>query len=176
MNLFSVQATQITKAIKATIYLGTIPLDVYQMPDSSYKLYAESVTGTVNKHGRDLIRFLNGKSPLALPFKDYNLIHAKTVEVEGQGGFIKPIPVPLATSYWLFEACKGNVKAQAIAQASMIESVERRADKVFYLRRTETEYNQSFAETLESILTYNHKEVEARRLPGDDLYLPPGIN
>lgn len=136
----------------------------------------QSVAGAVDKHGRDLIRFLNGKSSLALPFKGYNLIHAQTVEVEGQGAFIKPVPVTLATSFWLFEACKGNMKAQAIAQASMMESIERRADKAFYLQRTEAEYNQSFTETLDSILNYNRKEVEARRLPGDDLYLPAEIN
>jgi hypothetical protein len=165
--------SQGTKAIQATIFLGNIPLDVYQLPDGSYKLYAESVTGAIDKQGRDLLTFLRGKSLQALPFKGYNLVQASKVEVEGQGGFIKPIPVPLATSYWLHRAFKGNVKAQAIAQACMIESIERRADMAFNLKRTEEEYNKRFEEV---ILLYNRDEVAARRLPGDDLYLPFGIN
>jgi len=165
--------SQGTKAVKAIIYLGNIPLDVYQLPDSSYKLYAESVTAAIDKQGRDLLNFLRGKSLQALPFKDYNLIHAPKVEVDGQGGFIKPIPVPLATSYWLYRAFKGNIKAQAIAQACMIESIERRADMAFNLKRTEEEYNKRFEEI---ILIYNREEVVTRRLPGDDLYLPLGVN
>jgi hypothetical protein len=163
-------------AIRATIYLGNIPLDVYQMPDSSYKLYAESVTKVIDKPGRDLLNFLQGKSLQALPFNNYNLVHAERVEVEGQGGFIKPIPVKLATSYWLYRAIKGNVKAQALAQACMVESIERRADKAFSIKRSETEYNQRFGELWEEVVSENRCEVQARRLPGDDLYLPVGIN
>jgi hypothetical protein len=165
--------SQGTKAVQVTIFLGNIPLDVYQLPDQSYKLYTESVTGAIDKQGQDLLNFLRGKSLQALPFKDYNLVHAPKVEVEGQGGFIKPIPVSLATSYWLYQAFKGNLKAQAIAQACMIESIERRADIAFNLKRTEEEYNKRFEE---AILLYNRDDVAARRLPGDDLYLPSGIN
>ncbi|HLO51485.1 MAG TPA: hypothetical protein VK211_23935 [Kamptonema sp.] len=130
----------------------------------------------VDKEGRDLLNFLNGKSLQALPFKDYNLVHAERVEVEGRGGFIKPIPVKLATSYWLYRAIKGNIKAQALAQACMIESIERRADKAFSIKRSETEYNQRFGELWEEIVSENQWEIQARRLPGDDLYLPMGIN
>ena len=165
--------SQGTKAVKATIHLGSIPLDVYQLPNGSYKLYAESITDAIDRQGRDLLNFLRGKSPQALPFKDYNLVQAQKIEVEGQGSYIKPIPVPLATSYWLYRAIKGNEKAQLLAHACMIESIERRADMAFNLKRTEEEYNKRFDKV---ILLYNREEVTARRLPGDDLYLPPGIN
>ncbi len=55
----------------------------------------------------------------------------------------------------------------------MSESIERRADTVFHLKRTQEEYNQRFDE---NIWLYNRKEVEARRLPGDEMYYPVGIN
>ena len=117
--------------------MGDIPLDVYQLPDGSCKLYAVSVTNAVDKPTNDLLRFLNGKSLQALSHRDYNLSHIEKVEVEGQNGFIKLIPVQLATSYWLYRALKENLKAQTIAQACMNESIERRADMAFALKHSE---------------------------------------
>lgn len=164
------------KALKATISLGSIPLDVYQLPDGSYKLYNESVIAAIDRPKDDLLRFLKGKSPQALPYKDRSLQQEQMVEVEDYGGYIKPIPVELATAYWLYCAIKGNPKAQALVQASLIETIERRADKAFEFKRTEEEYNQRFGETLEDALADKKEEVNDRRLPGDDMYLPRGVN
>ncbi|MEA5578893.1 hypothetical protein [Anabaena sp. UHCC 0451] len=98
------------------------------------------------------------------------------IEVEEYGGYIKSVPIKLATSYWLYHAIKGNQIAQAIIQASLAESIERRADTAFKFKRTEEEYNQKFGERLEQVLADNRKEIQDRRLPGDKLYLPGGIN
>ncbi|MBD2296736.1 hypothetical protein H6G06_25445 [Anabaena sphaerica FACHB-251] len=168
--------TSTQKAVKAVIHLGSIPLDVYQMPDGDYKLYIESVTAAIDRPNNDLLRFLSGKSPQALPYKNRNLLQDPMVEVEGYGGYIKPIPVELATGYWFYRAIKGSLIAQAIIQASLAESIERRADAAFEFKRTEKEYNQKFGERLEEVLAYNTQDIVDRRLPGDDLYLPPGIN
>lgn len=146
------------------------------MPDGSYELYSESVTDVIDRPRNDLLRFVNGKSPQALPYKGKNLLQKPMIEVEGYGGYIKPVPVKLATAYWFYQAIKGNPIAQAIIDASLQETIERRADLVFKFKRTEEEYNQKFGERLEQALNYNRKEVQNRRLPGDDLYLPPEIN
>lgn len=164
------------KAISATILLGAIPLVVYQLPDGGYKVDAIGVMGAVDKQKQSLTRFINGKSPLALPFSSYNFTQAESIPVVGDAQLIKPIPIALATAYWLNEVSKGNQKAQALVQASMAESIERRADVAFSIKRTEPEYNLRFAETYESILLENRQEVIERRLPGDDLYLPDWIN
>lgn len=169
-------ANQKPKATKAIIRLGKIPLAVYRLPDGSYKLYLESVTEIIGKEKPDLLDFLQGTSPQALPFKNYNLMHAETVFVEGQEGFIKPIPIPLATSYWLHEAFEGNKKAQAIAQASMIESIERRADQAFRVQRSELEYNRRFTESWETVFEENRQDIIDRRTLADDLYYPLDIN
>jgi len=112
---------------KATIYLGSITLEAYRIPDGTYKLYAEAVAGAVGKSSGDLVRFLKGDSPQALPYKDYGIINAQTVQVEN-GNAVQPVPVLLAVSYWLFEAFNGNKKAQALAQAWMAESIDHRID------------------------------------------------
>jgi hypothetical protein len=172
-------ANQRLKATKATIHLGNIPLNVYRDLDGSYKLHVESVTEIIGKEKRDLvyfIEFLKKNSPKILPYKDYNIVHAETVLVEGEEKFIKPIPIALATSYWQYEAFKGNPKAQALARASMIESIERRADQAFGDQRTEIEYNQRFQETWESVLEENRQDIIDRRTLADDLYYPLDIN
>ena len=164
------------KAISATILLGAIPLSVYQLPDGGYKVDPIGVMGAVNKKGSALTRFINGKSPLALPFSGYNFTQAESIPVEGDAQLIKPIPILLATAYWLNQANKGNQRAQALVQASMAESIERRADVAFEVKRTQIEYNLRFTETYQSVLLENRQEVTDRRLPGDDSYLPEGIN
>lgn len=58
----------------------------------------------------------------------------------------------------------------------MAESIERRADVAFTIKRTESEYNVRFGEFVESVMLDNWQEIIDRRLPGDDLYLPEGIN
>ena len=58
----------------------------------------------------------------------------------------------------------------------MAESIERRADAAFRIKRTEPEYNLRFGESFESVMLENRQEMTGRRLPGDDLYLPDGIN
>jgi hypothetical protein len=164
------------KAVKATISLGSIPLDVYLLPDGSYKLYVESVTAAIDKPSNDLLDFLQGKSPQALPYKNRRVLQEPMIEVEGYGGSIKPIPVELATAYWFHRALKNNAIAQALVQASLIETIERRADVAFECKRTEVEYNQKFGDRLEEALAYNREEIEDRRLIGDSLYFPRGIN
>lgn len=164
------------KAISATILLGAIPLHVYQLPDGGYKVDAIGVMGAVDKQKQSLTRFINGKSPLALPFGGYNFTQVESIPVEGDAQLIKPIPIALATAYWLHEVSKGNQKAQALVQASMAESIERRADAAFGIKRTQIEYNLRFTQTYQSILLENRQEVIERRLPGDDLYFPKGIN
>ena len=172
-----VASTKITqKAVKATIHLGSIPIDVYQMPDGSYKLYMESVMEAIKRPKDDLLNFLQSKSPQALPYKNRSLLQEPMIGVEGYGGSVKPIPVELATTYWFYSAINGNTIAQALIQASLIESIERRADTAFVFKRSEEEYNQKFGEKLEEELAYQREEVEHRRLPGDSMYLPHRIN
>ena len=164
------------KAISAIILLGTIPLIIYQLPDGGYKVDAIGVMNAVDKKGSALTRFITGKSALALPFGGYNFTQAQSIPVYGNAQLIKPVPIALATAYWLNEATKGNVKARALVQASMAESIERRADVAFTIKRTESEYNLRFGKSFESVMLGNRQDVIDRRLPGDDLYLPEGIN
>jgi hypothetical protein len=66
--------------------------------------------------------------------------------------------------------------ADTCLEASMAESIERRADAAFEVKRTQIEYNLRFTQTYQSVLLENRQEVIERLFPGDDLYFPKGIN
>ena len=135
------------KARKVDIRMGVIPLDVYQMPNGNYKLYPASIMGAIDEvsNGPSLRRFLSGKSPEALPHKDFKLQQVPQIEVVGFSAPIKPVPIEIAIAYWKYKYRKGNQKAGALIDACLHESIERRADAAFGVVRSEEEREQRFA-------------------------------
>ncbi|NER39612.1 MAG: hypothetical protein F6J93_37695 [Oscillatoria sp. SIO1A7] len=142
--------SQTVKARKALISLGEVPLEVYQMPDGSYQLYSASIMAVIGEdpNGKSYRQFLAGKSPEVLPHKDLNDRQVKPILVEGQANSIKPVPVEVAVSYWMYKHRKGNQQAGAIISACINESIERRADAVFGVDRTEEQRQERFAQHL----------------------------
>jgi hypothetical protein len=128
------------KAVRAEILLGNIPINVYQMPDGDYKLAGRQVTDVIEEPNNSLIRELGVKSLKALPHADPSLIQVKAETGET---FI-PVAIEDAATYWGIMATKGNAKAIAVLVASTIEAIERRADAVFNIQRTEEERNKRF--------------------------------
>ena len=63
------------KAERATITVGSIEMNVYQMPDGNYKLAGRNVTDAVEESANSLLRKLGVKSLKALPGADLSLLH-----------------------------------------------------------------------------------------------------
>jgi hypothetical protein len=134
--------TNIVTAKREIIQLGDIPLDVFQLPDASYRLSREGTASAVNKPRNNVLRFLNSSANLALPFKglsDY------TTKVEGERARINLVPFNLAIAYWTKEALAGNMQAVALLAACAQEALERRADAAFGAIKTEEERNEILA-------------------------------
>jgi hypothetical protein len=89
--------------------------------------------------------FLDGKSPEALAFKGYT---CQKMRVEGERITIDAVPIELATAYWRYWDKRDNLEAQALIDACVAEAIERRADRVFGIHRTEEEYNQRLQEKI----------------------------
>lgn len=134
------------KAVRDTVLLGNIELNVYQMPDSSYRLAGRNVTDAVDEPNNSLIRKLGVKSLKALPGADLSLIQ---VQSETGESFV-PVSLSDAARYWRIMDKEGNAKAGAIVEACLVENLERRADAVFGVKRTEEERNQRLAVRIES--------------------------
>lgn len=140
------------KAIRVLIHLGNIPLNVYQLPDGTYRLAGKQVTDAIGEPNNSLNRFYGVKSLKALPSKDSGSIQPiKTTE----GGSFIPVDIETATQYWLGMAIKGNAIAEAIAQACMAESIERRADHALGLQLSEEYRNARMQARIDGILQRN---------------------
>jgi len=163
------------KAKRGLIYLGQIPLDVYQMPDGQYELYTTSIEEAVQKYNRNHLRsWLATKSAEALECQGFDLRKISEVEVEGSNFPIKPVPIRVAIAYWKYEYKRGNQLAGALLTACAEESIERRADAVFNATRTEEERQQQFSsnftpeaiaqqQLLDKQMALAHLQLEAAR-------------
>ena len=138
------------KAERATILLGDIPIEVYQLPDGSYKLSGRNVTDAVSEANNTLIRYYGVKSLKDLPSAD---LERYKVNPGKEGSPFEPVSINDATIFWHGMSKKGNTIADQIIQAALIESIERRADAAFGVQRSEEERNQRFKARVDGIAT-----------------------
>jgi hypothetical protein len=135
------------KATRATIKLGNIELDGFQKPDGSYCLSQTQVCEIVQKDKRSMRDFLASESPLALPYKALSGGKSKGTNltklvVQGDTAQnITEVPLELAFVYWLKESSQGNLTAIGLVAACGMESIERRLDAAFGIKRSEQERN-----------------------------------
>ncbi len=144
---------ELLKAKRDSIDLGSRKLAVFQMPNGEYKLSQEqcmtAIGKNVRKNDSSFRDFLASKSPEALPYKGFE---SGTFKVEGSNKPINPIPIALAVAYWTKESIAGNQEASRLLGACAVESIERRADKVFGVIKTESEYNHRFEEVFQAVV------------------------
>jgi hypothetical protein len=142
---------EVIRVKSETIYLGDFPITVMQMPDGSYCLSKTDIAKIIGEQRQSTNDFLEGDSLLALPFKGMIF---PPVRVPGKVG-TPPIAVPIkvATAYWRYWDKKyNNVIAEAIMDACLQETIERRADIAFGILRSEDDRNQKFAATVENFV------------------------
>jgi hypothetical protein len=126
----------ISKAQRAQISIAGICVNVYFLPDATYRLAGKNVTDAIGVDHKSLGRTMRVKTLKALPHAGLNLIPIKADSGES---FI-PVAIEDAIVYWGIMATKGNQNAFALIVALATESLERRADSVFKIKRSEEEY------------------------------------
>jgi hypothetical protein len=131
-----------SKAKKAAINLGELILEVFQLPDGTYRLSQPQVAEAVGEDENSFREFLRSKAPEALPYKRFKAVKFSTSEGRGK---INATPIKAANAYWKYQYRQNNRMAAALIDACMEESIERRADKAFGMQQSEEEYNQRFA-------------------------------
>jgi hypothetical protein len=124
------------KAQRAKVLVAGMEMNVYLMPDATYRLAGRNVTDAIDMEHKSLGRIMGVKSLKALPGADLTL---GQVKAETGESFI-PVSLEDAITYWGIMATKGNKEALALISALAIESLERRADTAFNRQRTEEEY------------------------------------
>jgi len=141
------------KASKATIMIGNLEVEGFQMPDGSYALNQTQAAEAVELDERNARDFLRSKALKRLLGEGYTPAISQ-VEVEpteqrrGQTR-INALPLEVVTAYWVWQCFRGNKKAIALVMALATETLERRFDQAFGVTRTDDEYNQRLAERLQ---------------------------
>lgn len=125
------------KAVRATIKLGDIDLDCYQMPDGSYWFSQNQLEISLDIRTRNQ----TGKTHLK-PLLEASPSHRNQIKIVGNNATAKVLHIDLVTQAIGIYAGLGNQKCMAIAIACMAEALERRADSVFGKIRTEQERNE----------------------------------
>ncbi|MEM1425014.1 MAG: hypothetical protein AAGF75_00455 [Cyanobacteria bacterium P01_H01_bin.130] len=137
------------KAKRATIQLGDRELEVFQLPDGSYWLSQTQVAESVGKPEFSFRRFSDSKWLKALPGMGSDSGHFEQIQREGESGApIRGVPVVVASAYWLKEAIAKNKQALALTWACVNETLTRRADLAFGIKRSESEYAAAANELL----------------------------
>lgn len=93
-------------AERATIYLGSIPLEVFMLPNGRYVLSQTQVAEAVGKTEVSFRDFLQSNSPEALPYKGFR---SAKLSITGNNVKINTIPINVTSAYWTKEAIVGNL-------------------------------------------------------------------
>ena len=123
------------KAQRGVLAIGDIEINVYLLPNGSYRLAGRNVTDAVGMRHGSLAEIMGVKSLKALPHADASLTGVKA----DTGESFVPVAIEDAVAYWAAMSNKGNRGASVLLQALAIESIERRADALFGKVRDEAE-------------------------------------
>ncbi len=138
------------KAERATISLGDIDLNCLQFPDGSYHFYVNQVNEELGIKASDK----TGKKHLK-PLIDKDSKRVNRAKVENIKTPVKTYSLDLMSEAIQAYALIGNKKCIAVAIACVAESLERRADTAFNIKRTEEERNVRFQVRRDGILSRN---------------------
>ena len=147
------------KATRATVAIGDLVVDAFQLPDSSYRMSLSQAAECVGKPARGTFDFLESKALKRLlgevqgtfdflPDESTNNYKPENLTVDiGEGGSqgqtrIRGLPLELVALYWAWESFRGNRSALLLTVSLTTESLERRFDDAFGVIRTEQERNK----------------------------------
>ncbi|MEH1787523.1 MAG: hypothetical protein V7L23_18600 [Nostoc sp.] len=133
------------KAKRAIIIISGIEVKGFQLPDGSYIVSQSQAGKTVDKDRKSMFRFLGSATFKALHGEGYECSNTpidKDWLGRGNKSKAKAITIDVLFNYWLDQAFKGNVKAQALVRACGQETLQRRFDSAFGIVKTEAQYEQ----------------------------------
>jgi hypothetical protein len=138
-----------TKARRETIALNTVVIELFQLPDASYRASQSGAAEAIGKPEYSFRDFLGSQWLKSLPGIDSDSGKIEKIQREGEAGAaINAVPLVVVAAFWLKEALKGNKQAQVLTWACLTETLTRRADAAFGVVRSEAEYEAATAEMM----------------------------
>jgi hypothetical protein len=138
------------KAVRKTMKLGDIELDVFQLPDGEYRYSQTQAFISIADEEYDTKQASKRYIEICTSKKAQHLsvptlqTYEKT-KIEGENQIVKLISQADVMSFWAMAAFLGHTKALGLLMACGIEALERRADALFQVVRDEQERNDRMA-------------------------------
>lgn len=135
--------TKVQKAIRATIKLGDIDLDVFQLPDGKYRMSQTQILEVIDIAPKRYTEIRDSKVAQTFDLKGLDLYRI-SLENKAKANTISLDDVPK-----IWRVCiklkRGNQdKLEALLDACLVEVLERRADNAFDVKQTEEARNLKF--------------------------------
>ena len=165
-------STASDKAKRATIEIGPLSVDGFQMPDGSYRMSLNSASEAVGLLRRNAFEFLRSKAAKRLLGEGFTgsifevEVESAPDQVRGQTR-IQSIPLNIVSKYWLWQSSRGNKQAFALVDALLEETLERRFDAAFGVERSEGDRN--------ALLTQRLQQTEAALSAAVDALAEPDL-
>ncbi len=172
----------VSKSQRSTIKFGsTIQVDGYLMPNGEFRVGIASASISVG-YAKNYLGRLADSAPKqleALQLAGYTgLLESATLDMIGGGGAsAETISLADYRELIIFASEKGKKPAQALNRALMQVSLDDFFRTSFAIPLMSMAEKKVVIETIIHSFYLEHQwEIDNRRLPGDDLYLPKGIN
>ena len=157
------------KAKRATVAIGPLSVDGFQMPDGSYRMSQTSAADSVGLGRQNVSDFLRSKAIKSLLGEGYTgqifeVEVESTAQVRGQAR-INAIPLEAVVAYWHWQSYRGNKQALQLCMALATETLERRFDAAFGVERSEDDRNTLLAQRLQQTESALSAAVDALAEP-----------
>jgi hypothetical protein len=171
----------VIKAKRATVKFGSqIEVDAYLLPDGEFRFGIGSAGLSIG-YSKEYLGRLSDRAPLqlkALRRAGYTGL-AKSValpSINGGGRSAETISLSDYKKLITFAAKKGKAQAEALLDAILDVSLEDFARAAFAIPLLTPQEKSDRIDEIVSYYLEEQIEIDDRRLPGDNLYLPMGIN
>lgn len=144
------------KAKRATIFVGSLEIEGFMMPDGSYRMSQLQAAECIGTTAQNASNFLRSKAFKALRSEGFTDQVSEQIAVESTDQArgetrINAVPLDVVMLFWIYQCSRGNKPALSLLAALATETLERRFDQAFGVTRTEDEYNQQLATRLQGI-------------------------
>ena len=155
------------KAQRATVQIGPLSVDGFQMPDGSYRMSQAGAAECIGTTPQNASNFLRSKAFKALQSGESTDQTFEVIEVESSqqatgGTRINAVSLDVVWAFWLYQCFRGNKQAYNLLAALGLETLERRFDAAFGVERSEADRNAILAQRLQADLS---RAIEALAEP-----------
>ncbi|MBD1914437.1 MULTISPECIES: hypothetical protein [Cyanophyceae] len=160
------------KAKRATVAIGPLSVDGFQMPDGSYRMSITGIAEAIGTSQQNASNFLRSNALKALQTSGYTPQTSEQIEVESEGQIrgqtrITAVPLDITFAFWLYQCSRGNRQAYNLVAALGLETLERRFDAAFGVERSESDRNALLAQRLQQTEAYLSALGEAYAEPDE---------